>query len=151
MVRADPDQPILTDGGREGWYPCDLCGAQYRNAQAAMDCCSDRLPAIDRGKGIETDGGTDVEDPGDFEPASEPDAGDEETFYQAVCLECGSEKHDAWSDRPHLRESFAKIALETHRQISGCGSGHVRTFTSEPIGSLPRERPPIEADDGGEE
>lgn len=54
---SDPDTELMTDGGRDDWYACDACGAEYRNAKAALDCCSDRLDDVDRGEGIVTDGG----------------------------------------------------------------------------------------------
>lgn len=25
------------------WYPCDLCGSEYRGIRAALRCCEDRL------------------------------------------------------------------------------------------------------------
>ncbi|MFB6179551.1 MAG: hypothetical protein ABEI77_07510 [Halorientalis sp.] len=52
-----------TSGGsvtRDGWFDC-ACGAEYRNAEAALDCCADLFESVDRGRGVETDGGQDRE------------------------------------------------------------------------------------------
>lgn len=35
------DVQVVADGGRDGWDSCDDCGAQYRDEDAAEDCCTD--------------------------------------------------------------------------------------------------------------
>lgn len=69
---------VVTDGGREGWFSC-VCGAEYRNAGAAIQCCSDRLDDVDHGEEIVTDGGQTT-------TRRETDV----TFFQAVCTTCDS-------------------------------------------------------------
>jgi len=46
VVDASDDPRIMTDGGTGPWYRC-ICGARYRNAGAAIVCCTDEATGSD--------------------------------------------------------------------------------------------------------
>jgi hypothetical protein len=102
--------------------------------------------SVDRGEGIRTDGGQTVEDPGDFDPSGVTDDAEMTTFHQAVCVPCGDDG-DPWAGEAHERAAFAEIERETHAQLHECPDAYVRKFESEAVGSIPREKPPVETDD----
>lgn len=164
---VDRGEGIEADGGWPEGDPCPECGdlmdvgavgnpGETITWQECEDCnigwgpftgYVDTSDNVDRGEGIRTDGGQAVEDPGDFEGSSVTEDAETVAFYQAVCTACAPGSHDCWRGRPFTRESFAAIQSETHQQANGCDAARVRTFETEAIGSLPREKPPVETDD----
>jgi hypothetical protein len=86
------DGPIRDRGARNGWFKCGDCGASYRNADAADQCCSDSsTPAII------PDGGTKL---GDYGAAGQTTLEDTADVDEDETCPSGSE----WCDGPAMLE-----------------------------------------------